>query len=144
MNKSAAIAFTTATLAVAVLNGGAAVADGGGSSSGGGGSAGGSSAGVWPAALPLPTSPGTVLSESDSTAVVRSTDSVGVVMDKLDELYVTGKGCTLRLAVNKPKDYFCFNPQTSKTDEIVFTFAALDPTADDPSLSQSNAFLYKG
>jgi hypothetical protein len=143
MNKSAAVALTTATIAVAVLNGGAATADGGGSSSGGRAS-GGSAAGVWPADLPLPTSPGTVVEQSGSTAVVRSTDTVSVVMDKLDELYVTQKGCTLRLAVNKPQDFLCFNPDTRKVDEVLFTFAALDPTPSDPSLSQSNAFYFKG
>jgi hypothetical protein len=142
MNKPAALAITTATLALAVLNGGAAVAEKGGGSGGGGGST--STSAAWPVELPLPTSPGTVVSQSGSAAVVRSTDTVGVVMDKLDELYVTQKGCTLRLAVNKPKDYLCYNQATGKVDEVVFTFAALDPTEADPSLSQSNAFYYKG
>ena len=76
--------------------------------------------------------------------MVRSTDTVSVVRGKLDDLYVTQKGCTLKLAVNRPKDYLCANPATGKTDEIYFTFAALDPTATDPSRSQSNAFLVSG
>ena len=63
---------------------------------------------------------------------------------KLDQLYVTQEGCTLKLAVNKPKDYLCTNPATGKTDEVYFTFAALDPTPTDASRSQSNAFLVKG
>jgi hypothetical protein len=46
--------------------------------------------------------------------------------------------------VNKPKNYFCHNASTGKTDEVYFTFAALDPTASDPSRSQTNAFLVKG
>jgi hypothetical protein len=132
MNKIAAVVSSTAMLAV-VLNGGVATADGGGSSSG-----------TWRTDLPLPTNPGTVVSQSQSTAVVRSTDSVAVVRDKLDDLYVTGKGCALHVAVNRPKDYFCYDPATKKTDEIYFTFAALDPTSADPSISQSNAFYVKG
>jgi hypothetical protein len=132
MNKFAAIAVSTVTLAVVVLNGGAASASGAGSS------------GAWPAAFPLPTSPGTLLSQSATTAVVRSTDTVEAVDHKLDDLYVTKMGCTIKLAVNKPKDYFCPNPATKKSQEIYFTFAALDPKATDPSLSQTNAFLVKG
>jgi hypothetical protein len=135
MNKLAgiaAIAVSTATLAVVVLSGGAASASGGGSS------------GTWPAAFPLPTTPGTLLSQSSITAVVRSTDSVEVVDRKLDDMYVTKKGCTLRLAVNKPKDYICPDPASKKSREIYFTFAALDPKATDPSVSQTNAFLVKG
>ena len=133
MKKPAAIAVFTATLAVVVLNGGAGMANGGGGSTG-----------TWPAGLPLPTDPGTLVSQSSTRAVVRSTDSVAVVKSKLDDLYVTQKGCTLRLAVNKPKDYLCYNPATRKTDEVVFTFAALDPTAADPSTSQTNAFYIEG
>ena len=133
MNKLASITVATATLAVLVLDVGAAVARGGGSSGG-----------SWPANLPLPTSPGTVTSQSSSTAVVRSTDEVAVVRSKLDDLYVTQKGCTLKLAVNRPKDYLCRNSATGKTDEVYFTFAALDPTANDPSRSQTNAFYVKG
>ena len=133
MKKPAAIAVFTATLAVVVLNGGAGMANGGGGSTG-----------TWPAALPLPTDPGTLVSQSSTRAVVRSTDSVAVVKDKLDDLYVTQKGCTLRLAVNKPKDYLCYNSATRKTDEVFFTFAALDPTATDPSISQTNAFYVEG
>ena len=52
MNRFAAIAMSTATLAVLVLNAGAASASGGGTT------------GAWPAAFPLPTTPGTVLSQS--------------------------------------------------------------------------------
>jgi len=132
MNKFAAIAMSTATLAVLVLNAGAASASGGGSS------------GTWPAAFPLPTSPGMLLSQSSTTAVVRSTDQVGVVLAKLDVLYITQKGCTQRLGVNRPRDYLCYNPATSKSDEVLFTFAALDATATDPSVSQTNAFYIQG
>ena len=99
---------------------------------------------TWPANLPLPVSPGTLTSQSSTTAVVRSTDEVAVVRSKLDDLYVTQKGCTLRLAVNRPKDYLCTNSATGKTEEVYFTFAALDPTAADPSRSQTNAFYVKG
>ena len=105
---------------------------------------GGSGSGTWPAQYPLPTDPGTVLSQSSTTAVVRSTDVVLTVRDKLDHLYLDLKGCSLRLAVNKPRDYLCYNPATNKTDEVYFTFAALDPSVTDPSRSQSNAFYVKG
>jgi len=132
MNKFAAIAMSTATLAVLVLNAGAASASGGGSS------------GTWPAAFPLPTNPGTLLSQTSTTAVVRSTDQVGVVQAKLDDLYITKKRCTQRLGVNRPRDYLCYNPATSKSDEVLFTFAALDATATDPSVSQTNAFYIQG
>lgn len=138
MNRLAAIAVSTATLTTVVLSGGAATASGSGSSSGGGSPAGGASSG-WPASLPLPTSPGTIVSQSSSTAVIRSTDSVAVVKSKLDSMYAQ-LGCTNRPAVNRPRDYFCFNGATGRTDEVWFTFALLDPTASDPSRSQSNAF----
>jgi hypothetical protein len=129
MHKVAAIAVSTAALAVLTLNGGQAIAGG--------------SSGTWPSAYPLPTDPGTLTSQTSTTAVVRSTDTVEVVKSKLDNLYVTQKGCTLRLAVNKPRDYLCHNLANGKTDEIVFTFAALDPTTSDPSRSQANAFVYQ-
>ncbi len=132
MHKFAAIAMSTATLAVVVLNSGAASASGGGSS------------GTWPAAFPLPTKPGTLLSQSSTTAVVRSTDQVGVVQAKLDGLYITNKGCTQRLGVNRPRDYLCYNPATRKSDEVLFTFAALDAKVTDPSVSQTNAFYIQG
>jgi len=132
MKKFAGIALSTATLAVVVLSSGAASASGGGSS------------GSWPAAFPLPTNPGTLLSQSSTTAVVRSTDQVGVVKAKLDNLYITKKGCTLRLGVNRPRDYICYNPATRKSDEILFTFAALDAKMTDPSVSQTNAFYIRG
>ena len=132
MNKLAAIAVSTATLAVVVLNSGAASASGGGSS------------GTWPAAFPLPTNPGTLLSQSATTAVVRSTDQVGVVQAKLDDLYITMKGCTQRLGVNRPRDYLCYDPATGKSDEVLFTFAALDARVTDPSVSQTNAFFIQG
>jgi hypothetical protein len=132
VNKLAAVAVSTATVALVVLSGGPA------------GARTASSSGTWPAGFPLPTDPGTVLSQSSTTAVVRSTDSVTLVKSKLDNLYVTQKGCTLRLVVNKPKDYLCANPATGKSDEVYFTFAALDPTAADPSRSQTNAFSVKG
>ena len=136
MRKLAAIAVATATLAVVGLNTGVATASGGGSSGG--------SSGTWPSAYPLPTDPGTLLSQSSTTASVRSTDQVLVVTVKLDDLYVTQKGCVSRLAVNKPRDYLCYNPSTRETDEIIFLFAALDPTAADPSTSQTTAFYVKG
>ena len=132
MNKFAAIAMSTATLAIVVLSSGAASASGGGSS------------GTWPAAFPLPTNPGTLLSQSSTTAVVRSTDQVGIVQAKLDYLYITKKGCTQRLGPNRPRDYLCYNPATSKSDEVLFTFAALDATVTHPSVSQTNAYYNKG
>ena len=154
MKKLIGINVSAAALAVAlVCGGGTAMAKGGG---GGGGGGGGSTppttspapppapSGSWPAAYPLPTSPGTVTAQSSTRATVRSTDSVQIVIGKLDALYITQKGCTERPAVNKPKNYFCANSATGKTDEIYFTFAALDPTATDPSRSQSNAFLING
>jgi hypothetical protein len=132
MNKFAACAASTATVAVIVLNGGTATAGGGESS------------GTWPTNLPLPTDPGTVISQSSTNAVVRSTDTPAIVRSKLDELYVAQKGCTRKLAVNRPRDYVCYDPDTDKTQEVYFTFAALDPTAGDPSRSQTNAFYVKG
>jgi hypothetical protein len=132
MNKFAALAVSGATLAIVVLNGGAASASSGGSS------------GTWPTAFPLPTDPGTVVSQRSTTAVVRSTDPVVVVEGKLDDLYVTNKGCTRRLAVNKPRDYLCSNLASGTSVEVFFTFAALDPRAADPSVSQTNAFYVKG
>ena len=132
MNKFAAIAMSTATLAVLVLNTGAASASGGGSS------------GTWPAVFPLPTNPGTLLSQSSTTAVVRSTDQVGIVQAKLDYLYITKNGCTQRLGPNRPRDYLCYNPATSKSDEVLFTFAAIDATVTDSSVSQTNDFYIQG
>jgi hypothetical protein len=130
MNKIATIGLST--LAVVVLNSGSALASGGGSSD------------TWPTAYPLPLQPGTLLSQSATTAVVRSTDRVATVQAKLDDAYVTRMGCTRRLAVNKPRDYLCLNRATGKQDEVMFTFAALDPTASDPSVSQTNAFYTRG
>ena len=72
-------------------------------------------------------------SQSDTSAVIRSTDTAIQVMTKLDDLCITPKGCTRQLGVNKPRDYLCHNPETHKTDEVLFTFAALDPTATDAS-----------
>jgi hypothetical protein len=69
---------------------------------------------------------------------------VAVVYDKLDNLYVTQKGCTFTTGVNRPRDYFCHNAATGGTDEVVFTFAALDVTATNPYRSQANAFLTRG
>ena len=132
MNKFAAIAMSTATLAIVVLSSGAASASGGGSSC------------TWPAAFPLPTTPGTLLSQSSTTAVVRCTDQVGVVQAKLDDLYITKKGCTQRLGVNRPRDYLCYDPATRKSNEVLFTFAALDAKVTDPSVSQTNAFYIRG
>jgi hypothetical protein len=122
---------STAALAVLALNAGPAMA-------------GGASSGTWPASYPLPTNPGTVVSQTSTTAVVRSADAAWIVQRKLDRLYVTRMGCRRRLAVNKPRDYLCHNRATGKTDEIVFTFAALDPTPSDPARSQSNAYHFKG
>ena len=125
MRKLAAIVVSTATLG-ALLSGGAAQGSG-------------SSGGTWPAAFPLPTHPGRVLSQSSTSAVVRSTDTVYEVKQKLDQMYVNEKGCTLRVVVNKPKDYLCRNPATGKTVEVFFTFAALDPKPTDRS--QTNAYI---
>jgi hypothetical protein len=141
MKRLAAMTVAVGTVALIVTSGGAATAKGGGGSGGGGTT---TTTGTWPAAFPLPTNPGTVTSQSSSTAVVRSTDTVEVVNGKLDQLYVTTMGCTSKTVVNKPRNYFCTNPSTGKTDEVYFTFAALDPKATDPSRSQSNAFLVKG
>ena len=69
---------------------------------------------------------------------------MGVVQAKLDDLYVAKMGCTRKLAVNSPRDYLCSNPATRKSDEVLFTFAALDATVADPSRSQTNAFFIKG
>ena len=127
----AVAAITMAALAVLALSGGQAMAAA-------------ASSGGWPTRFPLPTNPGTVVSQTSSTAVLRSTATVQVVQRRLDNLYVTQMGCTRRLAVNKPRDYLCHNRATGKTDEVVFTFAALDPTPKDPSRSQSNAYRFKG
>ena len=132
MNRFAAVAISTAALAVLVLDPGSASAGQGGSSS------------TWPAAFPLPTNPGTVVSQSSTTAVVRSTDTVGVVTAKLDDLYITKMGCIQRLGVNRPRDYLCYNPATHKSDEILFSFALLDPTVTDPSRSHTTASFFKG
>jgi propanediol dehydratase small subunit len=130
MNTLAATVGSTALMA-ALLTASPATADGSGSS-------------TWPADLPLPTNPGTVTAQSDTTAVVRSTDTVLEVKTKLDDLYITQKGCTRQLGVNKPRDYLCHNTDTGKTDEVLFTFAALDPTERDTSRSQTNAFYSQG
>ncbi len=130
MNKSIAVALSSAAVGAVVLTGGTAEASG--------------SSGGWPTAYPLPTQPGRVLSQTSTNAVVRSTDTVYVVKQKLDALYVTQKHCTIRVAVNKPKDYLCRDAATGKTDEVYFTFAALDPKPTDASVSQTNAYLVKG
>lgn len=132
MNKFAAVAISTAALSVLALNPGSASAGQGGSSA------------VWPTAFPLPTNPGTVVSQSSTMAVVRSTDTVEVVTAKLDALYITKMGCTQRLGVNRPRDYLCYNPATHKSDEVLFSFASLDPRATDPSRSHTTAFFFKG
>lgn len=126
--RSLTWAVFTSALAVLALNGGPAMA-------------GGVSSGAWPSRFPLPTNPGTVVSQTSTTAVVRSTATVQVVQRRLDNFYVTQMGCTKRLAVNKPRDYLCHNGATGGTEEIVFTFAALDPTTGAPARSQSNAYL---
>src|SRR4051794_25524532 len=83
MKKLAAVALSATTASVVILSGGAAQGSG--------------SSGGWPSAYPLPTNPGRVLSQTSSTAVVRSTDTVLVVKRKLDQLYVGQKGCTVRV-----------------------------------------------
>ena len=123
----------TATLSLAattaiLLSGGPAMAD----------------SGTWPTDYPLPLDPGTLVAQTSETAVVRSTDVVLDVKTKLDAMYVDQLGCTRVAAVNKPRDYFCFNASTGTTDEIWFTFAALDPTASDSTQSQTNAYLVRG
>ena len=130
--RARAIAWTasTAALALLTLNGGQAMASG--------------ASGTWPSSFPLPTQPGTVVSQTASTAVVRSTATVRVVQRRLDNLYVGQMGCTRRLAVNKPRDYLCHNRATGRTDEVVFTFAALDPTPSNPARSQSNVYHVNG
>ncbi len=127
MHKVAAAAVSTAALTVLALNGGQAMAGG--------------STGTWPTRYPLPTNPGRVVSQSSSSAVVRSRETVMIVQRRLDRLYVGQLGCTRHLAVNKPRDYFCHNRATGSTEEIVFTFAALDPTAAHPARSQTNGFF---
>jgi hypothetical protein len=124
-------AVSIAALAVLALNGGQAMAAG-------------ASSGTWPTRFPLPTNPGTVVSQTSSTAVLRSTATVQAVQRRLDNMYVTRMGCTRRLAVNKPRDYLCHSSATGTTDEVVFTFAALDPTPGHPARSQSNAYHFKG
>ena len=130
MHKVAAVAVSTTALAALALSGGQAMAGG--------------SAGRWPARFPLVTNPGRVISQSSSTAVVRSRATVWTVQRRLDHMYVGQMGCKRRVAVNKPRDYFCHNRATGKTDEIVFTFAALDPTPRHPARSQSNAYVFNG
>jgi hypothetical protein len=131
MHKIAAVAVSTAAVAVLALNGGQAMAGGGSSA-------------TWPARFPLPTNPGRIVSQDSTTAVVRSRSTVLVVTRRLDRLYVGQMGCRKRVAVNKPRDYFCHNRASGKTDEIVFTFAALDPTKAHPARSQSNAYYFGG
>ena len=123
--------LSLAALTAVLLSSGAAVAG-----SGGGGG--------WPAAYPLPTQPGRILSQTSSTAVVRSPDTVLTVKTKLDAMYVDRLGCTRRVVVNKPRDYLCRNAATGKADEVYFTFAALDAKPTDASVSQTNAYLVKG
>ncbi len=132
MNTVRTTTLSLATLTAVLLSSGAA-----GAGSGGGGG------GTWPSAYPLPTQPGRVLSQTSSTAVVRSTDTVLTVKTKLDALYVGSLGCTRKVAVNKPRDYICVNSSTGKTEEVYFTFAALDPKVGDPSRSQTNAFYVR-
>jgi hypothetical protein len=132
MKKLTVLSVPAVMLAAALSFGGGVAMASGGSDGGGSGGGGGS----WPvASFPLPTSPGTIISQSSTRATVRSTDTVATVKAKLDNIYVTQKGCVSHPAVNKPKDYFCGGR------EIYFTFAALDPTATDASRSQTNAFL---
>ena len=119
---------TTLSLATTalLLSGGAAMADTG--------------SGSWPTAYPLPQ--GTVVTESSDAAVVRSTAVVIDVKAELDALYVGQLGCVRNIAVNKPRDYFCTDASTGKTDEVWFTFAALEFTPG--ASSQTNAYLVQG
>jgi hypothetical protein len=134
MNKLAKIILPVVT--VMSLAGGTAFAQGGGS--GGGGSD------TWPTQYPLPLNPGTLISQTKDRATVRSTDEVFTVRGKLRDMYVTQKGCVEKGAVNKDLDFFCFDASTKKTDEVYFTFAALDLTFDGVNISQTNAFYVKG
>jgi hypothetical protein len=131
MNILRTATLTLATATAIVSSSGAAMADTG------------SESGTWPAAYPLPLDPGILISQSSDTAVVRSTDVVLDVKTKLDALYVDQLGCFSNAAVNKPRDYFCFNAATGNVDEVYFTFAALEFTADG-SRSQTNAFFVQG
>lgn len=131
MHKLCSVTVAGAALAMLTLNGGPAMAGQGPTD-------------TWPATYPLPTTPGSLTSQTATTAVVRSTDTAWAVERRLDGVYVTQLGCTRELAVNKPRDYLCYNQATGKVDEIVFTFAALDPTASDPTRSQTNAYYFQG
>jgi hypothetical protein len=132
--RTAPIALAVALAGLA----GSAGASGGGSGSGGGGN----NSGTWPTAYPL--NPGTVISQTATTAAVRSTSyPYDVMTQQLDPAY-TAKGCQITSAVNHPRMYLCYNPNTKKTDTIDVHFAALDPTATDPSVSQTSFFLIKG
>src|SRR3954471_16975416 len=102
MNMLRTTTLGVATLTAVLLSAGPAMADSGAGSGG------------WPAEFPLPVNPGQVVSETSTTAVVRSTDTVAVVKDKLHAMYVEGLGCTSVAAVNKPRDYFCFNAATGE------------------------------
>ena len=68
-----AVAVAVAAVAAAALQAGPATAGGGGRS------------GTWPASLPLPTAPGSVVAQSSSTAVIRSTDEGN--LDRLGERF---------------------------------------------------------
>ncbi len=132
MNKLKTLAVAGVALATLAAGSGAAFAQGGGGGD------------TWPSQYPLPLHPGTLISQSKDRATVRSTDAVFTVHNKLRDVYVTQKGCVEKAAVNKSLDFFCYNPATNKTDEVYFTFAALDLTFDGTNISQSNAFYVKG
>lgn len=51
---------------------------------------------------------------------VRSTDEAWVVTYRLDNLYVTRKGCTRLLAVNKPMAYLCHNQATERFSGLTY------------------------
>lgn len=128
MHKVAAIAVPMAAMAVLALSGGEAMAGGG-------------SSGTWPSGLPLPTHPGRLVAQSSDTPWSGPPTRCSSSSASSTNRYVTQKDCARRLAVNKPRDYLCRNRATGKTDEIVFTFAALDPTARHPARSQQRLLL---
>ncbi len=112
-----------ASLIVAALTLVIALFDGGISAAAPAAASGGTS--VWPVATaPLPD--GTVISSSSTQAVVRTTDTVQVGMQKLDAKYVA-LGWTVGAASGKPRTYT--KTTSGKTVQIVVFFAALDPVA---------------
>lgn len=161
MQKLVRLGVTAAAVAaVLALTGGTAMADsgpGGGSGSGsggtgqsgggsggpgGGGGGGGGAQGVWPASYPLP-NPGTITTQSSTSAVVQSPDSVQSVLLQLDDVYVNQLGCTEQQSSTAALDFLCVNPSTGRTDEVTFNF---NDFIDQPSpvKSVTNASLIPG